>query len=70
MERAGPTTMQQRPFVNQELDLLRTQGQNPVASPSPPFCVCAWSGILRDFALDSGNLFSQEKDQWRLRQGT
>lgn len=61
LERAGPRTPRQRPSVHQELDLLKTHGQNPAAhaGPRPPFlCFVLGGEILRDFALDYGNLFS------------
>lgn len=48
--------------MHQELGLLKPKDntQLPGASPKPPLFLCfvLGAGILRDFALDSENLFS------------
>lgn len=60
-ERAGPGTLRQRPSVDQELDLLRTQEQKSsyqLLAPNLLLCFGLGGGILKDFALDSEKLFS------------
>lgn len=62
LDRAGPEHGGGGLLTHQELDLLKPKNntQLPGASPRPPVFLCfvLGAGTLRDFALDSENLFS------------
>lgn len=65
---AGPRDLLQRLSVDQELGLLKAQGLTQSLAPVL-LSFCAWWGILSDFTLDSGILFSTEKGLWGLSLG-